>query len=410
MMKIYAIILFILLCSSNVIGQQKSWDMVKLMEDAMDHHPNYNQLQKADSILNIQRKILYSRWFPNLQFNSYATYQSEVPSVDFPPQIPFDLSVGPPKDQYEAAVDIQQIIYEGGKIKAQFGLQEIQKSINKQQIRASLEGVAYKVSELCFLSHLLDKRDSILLSRKRAIESRLNMAQSGVESGINTLSNVNKLKAELLLIQQESLELESSRMVCNNNLSLLLPFTIGNDDKIVIPDPSYSKEFSFADRAEMQVYNLRVDQIRLNEKSLSKDRWPDLFGTAHLGYGNPGFLFLQDKWTSYFKVGAGIRWTIFDGFKTSKQKALLKIQGNSIRDEQESFELSQELELNRIREEIIKYQKLLKSDNELLVILNQIASNSATQLDAGSITATTYIIDLEAWTAAMAKKHCMKFC
>ena len=54
---------------------------------------------------------------------------------------------------------------------------------------------------------------------------------------------------------------------------------------------------------------------------------PKAFGFATLGYGNPpGNGFFQDKFDTYYIVGAGIKWNIFDWNKVKNEKQVITIQ------------------------------------------------------------------------------------
>jgi outer membrane protein TolC len=90
----------------------------------------------AISIENLQKAFL-----PQVSLSGQATYQSDVTEV--PIKVPGFNIESPSKDQYKVVADINQLIYDGGAIKEQKALQELNASVEDQKVEVEL----YKLKE-----------------------------------------------------------------------------------------------------------------------------------------------------------------------------------------------------------------------------------------------------------------------
>ena len=80
-------------------------------------------------------------------------------------------------------------------------------------------------------------------------------------------------------------------------------------------------------RPELQLYDLRKEQLAAGMKIIESKRMPKAFGFATLGYGNPpGSNFFKNEFAPYYILGAGIKWNIFDWNKAKNEKQVITLQ------------------------------------------------------------------------------------
>lgn len=400
MKRFYLFIFIVILGGMSCFGQKvEQYDIRDLMREATKVHPGMKVLSKVDSIFLQQKRLTNASWFPSLAFNAQASWQSEVPGVDFPEGSPFSLDIGAPKDQYEVAFDINQLIYDGGRLRAQVNLHQIQGDLQKSQVNTQLYYVAEQVSKWCFYRLSLSRQDSVLLARRRALEARYESAMVAVKSGVLKESSALRIQAEILILDQQRLELQSAINQSLVALNLLLPIELTAEDELFLPQMQMQAQYTFEQRPEMVSF-AEQNNLYDSRSDLSKKRyWPTLSGFAHLGYGNPGLIFLQDTWTSYIKTGAALRWNLFDGLKSKRERAVYHLQKNIVAQNRASFELNESVRLASLQQEVKELEHQLKKDEELLILLDAIVKDAGVQMDAGTITLTDYLSDLERWSA-----------
>lgn len=106
-------------------------------------------LTKQNNLLQnqseLQTKILEKDKLPKVVLNAQATYQSEVT------QVPFSLpnaTIEPlNKDQYRATLDVNQLIYNGGAIKAQSQLKTTQIKTQQQMVEVNLYHLKNQINQ-----------------------------------------------------------------------------------------------------------------------------------------------------------------------------------------------------------------------------------------------------------------------
>jgi outer membrane protein TolC len=137
---------------------------------------------------------------------------------------------------------------------------------------------------------------------------------------------------------------------------------------------------------------MKKEQLDAGEKMLSSGRMPKAFGFATLGYGNPpGNNFFKDKFDTYYMVGAGIRWNIFDWNKTQNEKQIISIRKNIVQQRKTDITDNLKIQMEAKRAEIENLISLSKSDDELITLRKRISASAESQYQNGIVTATEYL-------------------
>ena len=109
---------------------------------------------------------------------------------------------------------------------------------------------------------------------------------------------------------------------------------------------------------------------------------------------------LNDKFDSYYMVGVGLSWNVFDWKKTNREKQMLHLQSDRITRQEETFTQNIQLLLVQQNEQIAKLEKLMETDSKMVALRAEIAQTSASKLENETITTSDYIQDVQAETIA----------
>ncbi len=155
-------------------------------------------------------------------------------------------------------------------------------------------------------------------------------------------------------------------------------------------------------RPELQIFDLRKEQLDAGLQVIQSKRMPKAFGFATLGYGNPpGSNFFKDEFAPYYILGAGIKWNIFDWNKVKNEKQVITLQQGII--DNRKSDLTDNL--NRLLEaksaEISSLKSLLESDSELIALRKRITAAAESQYENGTITATEYLNEMNSERQAL---------
>jgi len=351
-------------------------------------------LLKDISALKIENLNL--NYLPRFDLSAQASYQSDVTMVEVDLSIPVDIEFPrATKDQYKVSMDISQVIFDGGVTKRQKELEGKTLDAGLQQIEVSLYKLKESVNRVYFSILFLQEQKEILSLIKEVLVERKKIAESGVRNGVITLSDLQAIKAEKLKIEQQLIELESGRNTAISVLSELMDTVLPVTVQLEYPEFQIDYD-SDRNRPELILFRNQLAQIDASSNLLKTKRLPKLFAFGQVGYGRPGLNFLNDEFDTYYLVGAKLSWNLFDWNQNKRERHILAIQKDRVVTQRDVFNERIDIEIEKKRSEVKKYEKLIASDNEIIKLRIAIVETSASKFDNGVITSIDYLNDLNA--------------
>ncbi|SRX72866.1 TolC family protein [Aequorivita antarctica] len=355
------------------------------------NYPLAKQTALLEEKANSEIKVLEKERLPKLDLNAQATYQSDV--IEFPLQIPNSTVVPPNKDQYRATLDATQLIYNGGNIAANTKLKTAELAAQQQQIAVNLYTLKSRINQNYFSVLLFQEQEKLLLSKMEQLDARLKEANAGVKYGAALPASEQMLKAELLKLKQQLLQINFDREKALKNLSLLIFQNLGNDTTLDNPDILVAPEID-SKRPELELFELQKTQLETSKEVISKENYPKLLGFGQAGYGNPGLNMLDNSFQDFYMVGLKLNWNIFDWGKTKDKKQAVDISKEIVSTEKETFVLNNEMQQKEAESDIDKYEAMLLKDLEIIELREQVLKATTSQLQNGAITSSEYITEL----------------
>jgi len=355
---------------------------------------NDKRLIKDISALKIENLNL--NYLPKFDLSAQASYQSDVTMVEVDLSIPVDIEFPrATKDQYKVSMDISQVIYDGGATKRQKELEEKTLDAGLQQIEVSLYQLKESVNKVYFSILFLQEQEKILSLINEVLVERKKIAESGVRNGVITLSDLQAIKAEKLKIEQQLIELESGKNAAINVLCELMDTELPVTVQLEYPEFQIDYD-SDRNRPELILFRNQLAQIDASSSLLKTKRLPKLFAFGQVGYGRPGLNFLNDEFDTYYLVGAKLSWNLFDWNQNKRERNILAIQKDMVVTRRDVFNERINIEIEKKRSEVKKYEMLIASDNEIIKLRKAIVETSSSKFDNGVITSTDYLNDLNA--------------
>jgi outer membrane protein TolC len=238
---------------------------------------------------------------------------------------------------------------------------------------------------------LINRQEEILNTNLETINKRLTSVSSAVENGVVTKSDLDIILSEKIKLEQQLAENQIRRTSFLKLLSGITSLEMNESVQFVLP----VMKSEFRDdigRPELQLFDLKKEQIVAGEAMTESKRLPKAFGFATLGYGNPpGNNFFKNEFAPYYIVGAGIKWNLFDWNKVRNEKQVLSLQKNVIENRKKDFTDNLKRQLETKRAEIESLEKMMETDNELISIRKRISASAESQYQNGTITATDYL-------------------
>jgi outer membrane protein TolC len=347
-------------------------------------------------IWELKDKNLSKSWLPTLDANGSFLYNSSV--IDIGSTLgstPFADAIKPlPHEQYKITMDINQVIYDGGVIKNSKSLEKAELSINHKQTETDLYKLRSQINTYYFNLLLLDRQKELLNNYMGLIDKRIISLQSAVNNGIITKSDIDVMTSEKIKISQQISENEIQKSALLKILSSLTGSEIDASVELILPVISgeMNKDLS---RPELEMFDLRKEQLGAGLKVLESKRMPKAFGFATLGYGNPpGNNFFKDEFAPFYILGAGVKWNIFDWNKTKNEKQVISLQQGIIEKRKSDLADNFTRLLEAKNAEIEKMKSLIESDTVLMSIRKRITSSAESQYENGTITATELLNEM----------------
>lgn len=347
-------------------------------------------------ISGLKQKNIEKGWMPTVDLNGSALYNSSV--IDLRSalgSLPFpgiaDALKPLPHDQYKLTLDINQVIYDGGAIKGAKDLEKADLKVNEMQTKTDLYKTRAQVNSLYFNLLLIDRQKELLDTYLETLEKRVASLRSATENGVALRSDMDIIESEKIRIGQQISENEVRKISLVKVLSDLTGLEIDTAAKLVPP----AEKADLSDeilRPELQFFDLRKEQLDAGLALTQSKRLPKAFGFASFGYGNPpGNNFFKDQFDTYYILGAGIKWNIFDWNRTKNEKQVISLQKNLIDSRKKDLADNLRRQLDTKQAEITNLHKLIESDEELIRLRKRITAAAESQYQNGTITATEYL-------------------
>lgn len=383
---------FMLLVPFTVFSQ-KIMTLRECYDKAMSATPIAAERGAWSQISAVKDKNLSKGWLPSLDAGGTFIYNSSVIDMSslfgsLPIPGITDLIKPMPHEQYKLTLDINQVIYDGGAVKNAKILEKTDLSINQKQTETDLYKLRSQINTCYFNILLLGRQKEIIGNYLELISKRIQSMQSSLNNGIITKSDIDVLSSEKIKLDQQLKENETLKGSLLKILSSLTGSEIDGSTGLILPaiPDEMSKELS---RPELDLLDLRKEQLSAGLNVLESKRLPKAFTFATLGYGNPpGNNFLKDEFAPYFMLGASIKWNIFDWNKTKNEKQMISIQQGILDNRKTDLEETLNRLLDGKNAEIANLNSMLESDTALIAIRKRITASSESQYENGTITAT----------------------
>ncbi len=360
-------------------------------------HALAGEKEAYSSISVIKDENLSKGWLPTLDANASANYISDV--VDFSKamsSIPGIASIltPMPHDQYKVTLDINQVIYDGGAIRSGRALEKAELNINEKQTETDLYKLRGQINTYYFNIMLLNRQKELLKNYLNLIEKRIASMQSALENGVIMKSDIDVLTSEKIRLEQQITENDLRKASLLKILSDLTGSVIDTSTEFVLPEQPEELTGELK-RPELQLYDLHKEQLNAGLQLAQSRRMPKAFGFATLGYGNPpGQDFFKDNFDTYYIVGGGIKWNIFDWNRVKNEKKVITLQQGILDNRKKDLEDNLTRQLDSKSAEISSLKILIETDSQLIALRKRITASAESQYDNGTITATEYLNEM----------------
>ena len=388
----------LLLFSCLLARAQDDLSLFGLQKKAVENYPLYKQKKINDEALGLKEKNISVAWMPQLFLNGQATWQSST--TEIPIAMPGLNIPSLDKDAYKLTLDISQTLYDGGLSKKQKELERASLGADQQQIEVELYKLKAQLNQLFFNVVFMQTQDSLLRLMRSDIAERLKKTEAGIKEGAGLESPADALKAEILKIDQQLIETDANRKAALHMLTVMCGVQMNDNVRLTLPEVSTGLTADFSKRPEFKYFSLQKSKLDASAGLLNARLMPRVSAFAQLGYGKPGLNMFANEFEPYAYLGARLTWNLWNWNQNRNDRSLLGLQQQVLDIQKQNLELTLKMNEQKDREEISKWEEMMKKDHEIIALKNKIAGRSATMLDNGVMTPADYISDVNAATQA----------
>lgn len=396
----------IMISLALIILSSGSWaqTLEECQQAAEKNYPLIKQYGLIAKTTQLTVKNIQKGWLPQLTASAQATYQSAVTAwpesmQSIYQQMGLNMK-GLRKDQYKISVDLQQTIYDGGAISSQRNIAQQEGKVQEAQTETNLYQVRRRVNEMYFSLLLLNEQIQLNEDVKVLLQSSEKKLSAMVKGGTAATSDLDNVRAERLSVEQQNENLKQQKQMLQRMLSVFCGLEVNNTQK---PAPVQIAS-SVNHRPEMHLYNSQLELTEAKEKALDTQLRPKLGLFAQGFYGYPGLNMFEDmmnrKWSLNGIVGIKLSWNVSAFYTHKNDKARLSAQREMIENAREVFLFNNKLEEIQQNENINRYQTMMKSDDEIIVLRTNVRKAAESKLTHGIIDVISLLREINNENAA----------
>jgi outer membrane protein TolC len=375
-------------------AQTQSLSLQKAYELAEQNYPLIKQRELIKQTSEYSEENLGKGFLPQINLSGHATYQSAVTQVKLPAPGIFIEPLS--KDQYRILGDLNQLIYDGGAIKQQKGIQHLSDEVEQQKIEVELYKLKERINQIFLGVLFLDEQLKQVDLVKSDLNNGITRVEAQVSNGVALRSNLNVLKAESLKADQRAIEIRSSRKGYIDVLSYFINQTLPEDIKLEKPVVTGSVLTNDIQRPELKLYSTQEKLLGGQYKMIVSRNRPKASLFFQGGYGRPSLNLFTNDFDFFYTTGLRLNWSIGGFYTEKREKKIIELNQKSIDIQKEVFLFNTSAQLKQQQSEFDKLQKLIATDNDIIDLRIKVKDAAKAQLENGVITANDYLREVNA--------------
>ena len=358
---------------------------------AREHYPEIRQYDLVHRTEEYTLSNARRAWLPQLSLAAQATWQTEVPS--FPNALAGMLAQqgidmpGMNKDQYKAALELNQTLWDGGKSEADKRIARAEAAEQARSADVDLYALQGRVDNLFFGILLLDERIVQTRLTLDLLRSNLEKVRALQRNGVAMQSDADAVEAELLTVNQQLTQVTASRDSYRRMLEIFTGRPL-DGERLERPDASEPRSME-SSRPELALFDATADKLTAQERLVKAATRPRFGLFAQGYYGYPGMDYFQSMmspdWSWNAMAGVKMSWN-FGAYYTRKNSlAKLRTAKEQVEVQREIFLFNTRLQTAEESGDIARLRKALADDDRIVALRRSVREAAESKLRNGVI-------------------------
>ncbi|WP_029905697.1 TolC family protein [Prevotella sp. 10(H)] len=350
---------------------------------ARENYPLIRRYELIDKSKEYNLSNAGKGYLPQASLSAKASYQSEVTKI--PISVPGINIKGLSKDQYSATIDVTQSIWDGGAISAKKDMTTASANVEEKQLDVDMYSINDRVNQMYFGVLLLDaklKQNDLLQDE---LKRNYDQISSYIEYGVANQADLDAIKVEQLKAVQNKAQLQSNRKSYLNMLAVMIGESV--NDNVILQTPQGEDLISSrVNRPELELFDAQLNSLEVQKKSIKTGYMPKLGLFVTGGYGKPGLNMLENEFSPYYIGGIRLSWNFGSLYTQKNDKKLIEVNQSNVINQRETFLFNTSLETTQEQQEIQKNRELLKYDDDIISLRNNVKKAAEAKVANGTMT------------------------
>ena len=249
---------------------------------------------------------------------------------------------------------------------------------------------------------LLDEQIKLNSDLQALLSGNERKLASMVKGGTAAESDWLNVKAERLNVVQQATGLASQKQMLQRMLSTFCGMEVKEAQKPLMYATMTQEQKGV--RPELKALDAQINLLNAQEKALDAALKPKFGVFAQGYYGYPGMNMFEDmmrhNWSLNGLIGARLTWNIGAFYTRKNDKERINDQRSMINVQREVFLFNNNMEQIQQNENIERYQKLMKDDEEIIKLRSAVRKAAESKLAHGIIDVNDLVREINAENAA----------
>lgn len=378
-LRIFLTLIFFQILLSGEIQAQYTIDICQ--KKAAENYPLIRQYGLIESSKMYDLKNAGMAYLPQVAFQAKASYQSDV--TEIPLNIPGINIESLSKDQYNTAVQVDQLVWDGGITSLRKSAIRQQSELERSKVDVDMYAIKERVSQTYFGIVLIDKQIEQLNLLLKDLDRNLNRIRSYMDNGLANQSDIDLINVEIINAGQKMCELNAGRKAYISVLSSMMG--VEPDFKATFEVPQHLTVSKEIKRPELSVMANQSKLLDIQAGMVRSQLRPRFGLYFQAGYGRPGLNMLENQFSPFYIAGVKAVWSLGGLYTRKNELNMIDINKKRIENTRDAFIYNTNLQVIIQSEEIDKIAELLRRDDEIIFLREKILTAAEIKQSEGVI-------------------------
>ncbi len=374
----------------------------QLQAKAEANYPAIVQYDLIERTKNFNIANASKAYLPQGALSAQGTWQSDVTSIDL--DVPGIKIPHIDKDQYKVVAEVNQLIWDGGKISAQKKNTEANAEVEKKLLESEIYTLRERVNNLYFGILLMKGQLNQHEILEKELQRNYDNMQTYIQNGVANEGDLSVVKVEQLKAAQQRIHIESTLEAYIRMISVLIGEELNTNTIFIKPDPGSTITSPVINRPELQIFKAREHTIEMQRSLLNATVRPTISVFAQGGYGKPGLNMFDNNFSPYFLGGVRVSWNFGNLYTLGNDRKKIDLQKLTVSSQRETFLHNLNIVIAQQQIEIEKFKKTMQDDDEIIHLQTQIRKAAEVKVENGTLSVSDLMKEINSEEAAKQAK------